>query len=210
MNEDLKTIAQLAQELGVTRQAVYQKIKYNIELSKNISKFTVKQKNKTLYDLQAQELIKQAFSAFTVNQESSNSQAEIDNLTNKLTENKKQLDIALHDIEVKNHELQQKEQTIKELTERLTILDNLVTELKSDKTKLNARLDKAEEERERLESNISNLTTALQAAQALHSIDKKQAVIELTQEQEQPIQEPAEDTPKPKLSLFQRLFQKKR
>lgn len=61
MNEDLKTIAQLAQELGVTRQAVYQKIKYNIELSKNISKFTVKQKNKTLYDLQAQELIKQAF-----------------------------------------------------------------------------------------------------------------------------------------------------
>ena len=127
-----------------------------------------------------------------------------------MTENKKQLDIALHDIEVKNHELQQKEQTIKELTERLTILDNLVTELKSDKTKLNARLDKAEEERERLESNISNLTTALQAAQALHSIDKKQAVIELTQEQEQPIQEPAEDTPKPKLSLFQRLFQKKR
>lgn len=61
MNEDLKTIAQLAQELGVTRQAVYQKIKYNIELSKNISKFTVKEKNKTLYDLQAQNLIKQAF-----------------------------------------------------------------------------------------------------------------------------------------------------
>lgn len=61
MNEDLKTIAQLAQELGVTRQAVYQKIRNNIELSKNISKFTVKEKNKTLYDLQAQELIKQAF-----------------------------------------------------------------------------------------------------------------------------------------------------
>lgn len=61
MNEDLKTIAQLAQELGVTRQAVYQKIRNNIELSKNISKFTVKEKNKTLYDLQAQNLIKQAF-----------------------------------------------------------------------------------------------------------------------------------------------------
>lgn len=61
MNEELKSIAQLAQELGVTRQAVYQKIKYNNELSKNISKFTVKEKNKTLYDLQAQNLIKQAF-----------------------------------------------------------------------------------------------------------------------------------------------------
>ena len=206
---DLKSISQIAINLGVSRQAVYSKLK-SAELAKAVKPLSVKQGNTTLYTLQAQELIKQAFSAFTVNQESSNSQAEIDNLTNKLTENKKQLDIALHDIEVKNHELQQKEQTIKELTERLTILDNLVTELKSDKTKLNARLDKAEEERERLESNISNLTTALQAAQALHSIDKKQAVIELTQEQEQPIQEPAEDTPKPKLSLFQRLFQKKR
>ena len=206
---DLKSISQIAINLGVSRQAVYSKLK-SAELAKAVKPLSVKQGNTTLYTLQAQELIKQAFSAFTVNQESSNSQAEIDNLTNKLTENKKQLDIALHDIEVKNHELQQKEQTIKELTERLTILDNLVTELKSDKTKLNARLDKAEEERERLESNISNLTTALQAAQALHSIDKKQAVIELTQEQEQPIQEPAEDTPKPKLSLFQRLFQKNR
>ena len=206
---DLKSISQIAINLGVSRQAVYSKLK-SAELAKAVKPLSVKQGNTTLYTLQAQELIKQAFSVFTVNQESSNSQAEIDNLTNKLTENKKQLDIALHDIEVKNHELQQKEQTIKELTERLTILDNLVTELKSDKTKLNARLDKAEEERERLESNISNLTTALQAAQALHSIDKKQAFIELTQEQEQPTHEPAEEPSKQKLSLFQRLFQKKR
>lgn len=206
---DLKSISQIAINLGVSRQAVYSKLK-SAELAKAVKPLSVKQGNTTLYTLQAQELIKQAFSVFTVNQESSNSQAEIDNLTNKLTENKKQLDIALHNIEVKSHELQQKEQTIKELTERLTMLDNLVTELKADKTKLNARLDKAEEERERLENNISNLTTALQAAQALHSIDKKQAVIELAQEQEQSTQEPVEDTPKPKLSIFQRLFQKKK
>lgn len=206
---DLKSISQIAINLGVSRQAVYSKLK-SAELAKAVKPLSVKQGNTTLYTLQAQELIKQAFSVFTVNQESSNSQAEIDNLTNKLTENKKQLDIALHNIEVKSRELQQKEQTIKELTERLTMLDNLVTELKADKTKLNARLDKAEEERERLENNISNLTTALQAAQALHSIDKKQAVIELAQEQEQSTHEPAEEPSKQKLSLFQRLFQKKR
>ena len=206
---DLKSISQIAINLGVSRQAVYSKLK-SAELAKAVKPLSVKQGNTTLYTLQAQELIKQAFSVFTVNQESSNSQAEIDNLTNKLTENKKQLDIALHNIEVKNRELQQKEQTIKELTERLTMFDNLVTELKADKTKLNARLDKAEEERERLENNISNLTTALQAAQALHSIDKKQAVIELAQEQEQSTHEPAEEPSKQKLSLFQRLFQKKR
>lgn len=52
-----------------------------------------------------------------------------------------------------------------------------IEDLKDDKDKLNARLDKAEE-------TISNLTAALQAAQALHGIEKKQAVIELTKEQE--------------------------
>ena len=98
---DLKSISQIAINLGVSRQAVYSKLK-SAELAKAVKPLSVKQGNTTLYTLQAQELIKQAFSAFTVNQESSNSQAEIDNLTNKLTENKKQLDIALHDIEVEN------------------------------------------------------------------------------------------------------------
>lgn len=206
---DLKSISQIAVNLGVSRQAVYSKLK-SAELARAVKPLTVKQGNTTLYTLQAQELIKQAFTAFAVNQDSSNSQEEIDSLTSKLTESEKQLNKALHDIEVKSHELQEKEQKIKELTERLTMLDTLVTELKADKTKLNARLDKAEEERERLESNISNLTTALQAAQALHSIDKQQAVIELTQEQEQqPEKELAEDPPPQKLSFFQRIFRRK-
>lgn len=63
MNEDNKTIAQIAAELCVSRQAVYQKIKSNSELSTAISQFTVKQNNTTLYNLQAQELIKQAFAS---------------------------------------------------------------------------------------------------------------------------------------------------
>lgn len=61
MTEDNKTIAQIAAELGVTRQAVYQKIKNNSELSTAMSQFTVKKNNTTLYNLQAQQLIKQAF-----------------------------------------------------------------------------------------------------------------------------------------------------
>lgn len=209
---DLKSISQIAVNLGVSRQAVYSKLK-SAELARAVKPLTVKQGNTTLYTLQAQELIKQAFTAFAVNQDSSNSQEEIDSLTSKLTESREQLNKALHDIEVKSHELQEKEQRIKELTERLTMRDSLIAELKADKTKLNARLDKAEEERERLESNISNLTTALQAAQALHSIDKQQAVIELTQEQKQPTEteqkELAEDPPQQKLSFFRRLFRKR-
>ena len=73
-----------------------------------------------------------------------------------------------------------------------------IEDLKADKDKLNARLDKAEE-------TISNLTAALQAAQALHGIEKKQAVIELTKEE--PQQESAYDQTEEQqeLNFFQRL-----
>lgn len=73
-----------------------------------------------------------------------------------------------------------------------------IEDLKADKDKLNARLDKAEE-------TISNLTAALQAAQALHGIEKKQAVIELTKEE--PQQESADDQTEAQqeLNFFQRL-----
>ena len=59
MNE-LKTISQIAAELGVTRQAVYQRIK-GAELSTRLQPFTVKQNNTKFYTSQGQELIKQAF-----------------------------------------------------------------------------------------------------------------------------------------------------
>lgn len=106
---------------------------------------------------------------------------------------------------------------IKALVKDLEKSEKIIAELQADKEKLNARLDKAEEERERLENNISNLTTALTAAQALHGMDKKQAVIEVKQQptedqistvSEQQIQkELIEDSPQ-KLSFFQRLFRK--
>ncbi|MCR5112260.1 MAG: hypothetical protein K6B38_15360 [Ruminococcus sp.] len=154
---DLKSISQIAVNLGVSRQAVYSKLK-SAELARAVKPLTVKQGNTTLYTLQAQELIKQAFTAFAVNQESSNSQEEIDSLTSKLTESEKQLDKALHDIEVKSHELQEKEQRIKQLTEIFTTLDTLVTELKADKDKLNERLDKAEEQLTEKDERIQALT----------------------------------------------------
>ena len=66
---------------------------------------------------------------------------------------------------------------------------------------MNTRLDRAETERERLENNISDLTTALTAAQALHGMDKKQAQLELNAEDQ--------GEPEPKRSLFSKLFRKR-
>lgn len=58
---DLKSISEIAAALGVTRQAVYKKIKSNPELSTRLQEFTVNRGKTTVYSLQGQELIKQTF-----------------------------------------------------------------------------------------------------------------------------------------------------
>ena len=225
---DLKTISQIAEDIGVTRQAVYSKLKY-AELSNALTPYIVKRGKRTLYNLEAQNLIKQAFSASNVNSMSSECQDNVNELTKQLNEQltilskcKVELDKALRDNEAQTAELSQKELVVKQLTEQLTILqnennslqdkildkENTIQKLEVDKDKLNTRLDKAEEERERLENNISNLTAALTAAQALHGMDKQQSVIEIKQDQEEQEKELAEDPPQQKLSFFQRLFKR--
>lgn len=78
-----------------------------------------------------------------------------------------------------NAKVQELEHQAAAVQSQLTDKGKQLAELKADKDKLNARLDKAEEERAELIKSNNNLTTALQAAQALHGMDKQQAVIEV-------------------------------
>ena len=80
--------------------------------------------------------------------------------------------------------------------------DKTIASLQADKDKLNARLDKAED-------NISSLSTALTAAQALHGMDKQQAAIEVKEEPKELASEEEPEQPQQKLSFFQRLFRKR-
>ena len=61
MNAEYKSISQIAKELKVSRQTIYNKINNNPELSSKLCQCTVKVQNRTLYTLQAFELIKQEF-----------------------------------------------------------------------------------------------------------------------------------------------------
>ena len=119
---DLKTISQIAEDIGVTRQAVYSKLKY-AELSNALTPYIVKRGKRTLYNLEAQNLIKQAFSASNVNSMSSECQDNVNELTKQLNEQltilskcKVELDKALRDNEAQTAELSQKELVVKQLT----------------------------------------------------------------------------------------------
>ena len=112
MNE-YKSISEIAAELSVTRQAVYQKIKKDKELSTGLRKFTVNENNKTLYSLQGQELIKQAFNSAT----SVNSKQAVD--SKRVSIDSKLIDTLQATIETLTNQLQVKDKQIEYLQERL-------------------------------------------------------------------------------------------
>ena len=151
MNE-YKSISQLAKEIGVTRQAIYKKIKSDNQLSTGLQQFTVNQNKLTVYSLQGQKLIKQAFlNNDTVNQ-SVNRAVNVD--SKPVSTNSKLVDSLTAQIET--------------LTKQLTVKDE---QLAAAQAQINSLVD-----------TIHELTIALKAAQALHGLDKQQKTIEVKQE----------------------------
>lgn len=240
MNE-YKSISEIAAELSVTRQTVYNKLK-DKALSESVKPYIVKQGNFTFYTLQAQELIKQAVLGGDVKENFTECKREFDKVSNDLTECKNELDklskeldnrdknilelnATIDDLKAENETvkdeltkckdlLSDRDNTIADLRRQLSEVDKLQEKVKNlmsfntmhhktidgleqDKKKLNERLDTAEE-------TISNLTTALQAAQALHGIDKAPKTIEV---KEEPAADQTEGEPR-KTSLFSRLFRR--
>ena len=114
---DYKSITQIAAELGVTRQAVYKKIKSNSELSTSLQEFTVNQGKFTVYSLQGQWLIKQAFlSPESVNcKPSTDSKPKV--VDSKLVDTlQKTVEALTKQLEVKDNQINTLTETVKELT----------------------------------------------------------------------------------------------
>ena len=153
--DDLKSISQLAKELGVTRQAIYKKIKSDNQLSTGLQQFTVNRNKLTVYSLQGQQLIKQAFSNQNTNKTVNQSVNRAVNVDSKPVSTDSQLVDSLT-------------AQIDTLTKQLTVKDNQITALQSQVNKLT--------------DTIHELTIALKAAQALHGLDKQQKAIEVKQE----------------------------
>ena len=223
-----KSMIQIAAELGVTRQTIYNRLKSK-ELAEAVKPFTTTEGCNKFYDIQAQELIKQAVlkDSLKVSKENFDnvvkdlqiSNKNLDEVSKCLESTRKELENAHQTItrlQADNSDLQAENENLKavkvefdkcaidyrlleqkldacemlsaEKEKRIEGLTEQITSLESDKARLNERLDKAE-------TNISNLTTALTAAQALHGMDKQQAAIEVKEDQ--------------KPSLFRRLFRKR-
>lgn len=95
------------------------------------------------------------------------------------------------------------------LNDKIADKDKTIERLEQDKEYLKSKLDAAD-------ANILNLTTALTAAQALHGMDKQQAVIDVKtaddehseQSSNSEDQSETQQQPQQKLSFFNRLFKR--
>ena len=114
MSENLKTIKELADEIGVSKQAVWQKIKK--ESSIDLRQFTSKKGNTVYVDVDGQKAIKNAFFNKTSTKKRQQKVFVDDNVNNSVDGNP-------------------------EGNEEILFLRNLVSELQSEKKELHKLLD---------------------------------------------------------------------
>ncbi len=114
MSEELKTIKELADEIGVSKQAVWQKIKK--ESSIDLRQFTSKKGNTVYVDVDGQKVIKNAFFNKTSTKKRQQKLFVDDNVNNSVDGNP-------------------------EGNEEILFLRNLVSELQSEKKDLHKLLD---------------------------------------------------------------------
>ena len=153
----MKTLAQLAAELNVSKSTIYRTIHQN-------GFRTIQQGNKKLIDESVEQAKVEVLKGKTIqNEQFKNDSETAQNDSERFGLNGAELKM----IDVLKAQIADKDNQI-------SLLQSQITELKAVKAKLNERLDMAE-------TNISNLTTALTAAQALHGMDKQQAAIEVKQ-----------------------------
>ena len=209
-------MSQLARELNISKSTLHRLIQRN-EIE------TIQQGNKNMIDETTEQAIIKALhdktfqkETFQKNEnETKTFQNQIVSQAERIVEQEKnilELQQQLQDITNKSIQLQFQLDILKaentSLNDKIADKDKTIGRLEQDKEYLKSKLDAAD-------SNISNLTTALTAAQALHGMDKQQAVIDVKADDES--SEPSEttapdqtsDAPPQKLSFFQRIFRRK-
>ena len=231
-----KTIRQIADEIGVTRQAIYKKFKLHSAIANNIKAYSFTVDRVKYYTTEGEKIIKSLFTNnYDVPQETADVSTEqftsdnlttdqVDRLTHQLTDELTGLQDDKTRIKSVFSDSSTQQTTADVSTEQFTS-DNLTTakvdRLTHQLTVLfSAQLttkDKQLEEKDRqlaekdkqialLMEQTNNLTQALQAAQALAAADKRQLLLQAGKQNEQLENTQKQETAKK--SFFSRIFRK--
>ena len=176
-----KTIRQIADEIGVTRQAIYKKFKINSAVSDSLKAHSFTVEKVKYYTAEGEKIIK---SMFADNSDTFKGTVNLstEQLTDKLT----------HDNLTTNQ------------VDRLT--DLFSTQLKAKDQQKDRQLAEKDKQIAMLMEQSNNLTQALQAAQALAAADKKQLLLQSGQKNEQ-LENP-DSSENVKKGFFRKIFGK--
>ena len=111
----MKTIRQIADEIGVSKQAVFKKIKHE-PLSTSLQGLTATVDGRLMVEVDGEKLIKQAFSEIIPSTKNEEKTAEVDGVVSVLQAT---IDTLQGQLEVKDRQLEQQVQTITRLTDAL-------------------------------------------------------------------------------------------
>ena len=231
-----KTIRQIADEIGVTRQAIYKKFKLHSAIANNIKAYSFTVDRVKYYTTEGEKIIKSLFTNnYDVPQETVDVSTEqftsdnlttdqVDRLTHQLTDELTGLQDDKTQIKSVFSDSSTQQTTADVSTEQLTSVN--LTTAKVDRLThqltvlFSAQLttkDKQLEEKDRqlaekdkqialLMEQTNNLTQALQAAQALAAADKQQLLLQAGKQNEQLENTQKQETAKK--SFFSRIFRK--
>ena len=177
MNQDTtKTISQIAKELGVTRQAVHQKIKKDAELSTALQPFLTTVNNTLYISNEGKSILKAAFSK---NQNKASLQEFTDNSLQI------QVDSLQAQINAKNDEIEVLKGTIETLKQQLAAQNEQIKALQAD-------LSKERQHSREIAETFTELTAQAQKladqAQQLNAADKQKLLT--IEEQPEPERKP--------------------
>ena len=231
-----KTIRQIADEIGVTRQAIYKKFKLHSAIANNIKAYSFTVDRVKYYTTEGEKIIKSLFTNnYDVPQETADVSTEqftsdnlttdqVDRLTDQLTDELTGLQDDKTRIKSVFSDSSTQQTTADVSTEQFTSVN--LTTAKVDRLThqltvlFSAQLttkDKQLEEKDRqlaekdkqialLMEQTNNLTQALQAAQALAAADKRQLLLQAGKQNEQLENTQKQETAKK--SFFSRIFRK--
>jgi chromosome segregation ATPase len=170
MTPEGKTAAAIAAEIGVSRQAVYKRLKVDNSLSTKLTRFTFTVHNTVYYTEDGERLIKSAFSEHDVNQTVNRVNQNVNQTVNRVNQSVNQVDSGSQP---------EKDSTalIESLHKRLEDKDGELDVLREQLKQKDAQIAELQEQNARLTRTLDNTVMALTAAQALHAADKQQQLL---------------------------------
>ena len=178
MSPEGKTAAAIAAELGVSRQAVYKRLKNDNWLTAELTRFTFTVNKTVYYTDEGERLIKSVFVNQSVNQDSENVNQNVNHVNQSVNQDPENVNQNVNHVNQSvNQDDSDRVALIDSLHKRLEDKDRELEVLRSQLIRKDEQITELQAQAAQLTRTLDNTVMALTAAQVLHAADKQQQLL---------------------------------